>query len=74
MNAQQLSDLKANEVLMIVRSYDSHFDTFEVELHTNMPSEGQRSLVPAILMPKLTGAYGEPHEFVEEGQFVVQLP
>jgi hypothetical protein len=68
-----VSELKSNEVLMIVRSHDAHFDTFEIELHNNMPCEGQRSLVPAILLPALTREYGEPQEFVGR-QFIVQLP
>lgn len=69
----QVSELKSNEVLMVVRSYDAHFDTFEIELHNNLPCEGQRSLIPAMLMPVVAREYGEPDEFVGR-QFIVTLP
>lgn len=63
--------LHPTEVSMIVVSYDEHFDTFEVQLDDASPSGGQRSLVPAILMPALTHEYGEPDEFVGR-QFIVK--
>lgn len=70
MNIFHLDD---KELLMIVRSYDESFDTFEIELHNSMPCEGQRSLIPAVLMPVLTKEYGEPSEFIGR-KFIFMQP
>lgn len=66
-------------VQMTVKSYDFNFDTFEVEVRQCeewakfSKSEPVRSLVPAILLPALTGEYGEPYEFVDR-TFEVVMP
>lgn len=68
------SDLAENQVIMSVLSYDEHFDTFAIHIDDASPCAGQDSLVPAMLMPKLTGEYGEPNEFVGRAFLITSEP
>lgn len=65
------ADLEFNQTIMTVRSYDEQFDTFAVHVQSAAPNEGQESLVPAVLMPKLVGFFGEPHEYTDR-QFLIE--
>lgn len=67
-----LSELAAGQYAMSVKSYDSYFDTFAIELHDASPSAGQQSLVPAALLPVIVGEFGEPDEFVGQTYLVTQ--
>lgn len=63
----QPEELTLDQALLTVEDYDLHDDTFAVTLQTadvNDTVHAQKSLVPACLMPKLTGQYGAPDEFV----------
>lgn len=59
------ADLDYNQCILSVLSYDEQFDTFAVHITTAAPDAGQDSLVPAVLMPKLVGYFGEPHEYLD---------
>jgi len=56
--------LKLHGVLFTVDSYEESLDAFGVTFHIEAPGKDQNFVIPALLMPYLTGTFGEPEEFV----------
>lgn len=66
------SELTAEQQLLQVDGYEMSTDSFHCVVHTAAPCEGQPCIIPACLMPKLTGEYGEPDEFIGD-TFLIEM-
>lgn len=66
MNLPTPDQLDAHQCLMKVESYDPGFDTFAVACTSNATAAvfTHRSLVPRLLMPRLTGKTCAPADYV----------
>lgn len=65
------ADLTDTQALLQVRDYSEFDDNFGCTVFCRGSVGGQHCFIPAILIPKLVGEYGEPDEFVGR-TFLVQ--